>query len=172
MKMYIKTKDLLFKSVTWKIITWIVSLKLIIVCLIISNIYYSHRILVIEREVKLRFYENKTFSESRFKEYLLELNIQYPDLVFSQAKLETGNFQSNLFKQNSNLFGMRMATSRPTTSNATENGYAFYNNWKESVQDYAMYQAKFLSGLTRVQYIDYLGKNYSNDTNYIKKLSK
>lgn len=170
MKFFIKTKDLTFKNITKRVISSFIFLKVIIICLIISNIYYANKILYISKEIKLSIQEKDKFTEENLKDYLFELNIKFPDLVFNQAKLETGNFTSKIFKENNNLFGMRKSTSRPTTSIEVENGYAYYNSWRESVQDYAFYQAKFLSDLNREEYLNYLQKNYAEDSLYKSKL--
>lgn len=170
MKFFIKTKDLTFKNITKRVISSFILLKVIIICLVISNLYYSNRILTISQEIKLSILNKEKFTEENFKDYLYELNIKYPDLVFNQARLETANFTSKVFKENNNLFGMRKSTSRPTTSIEVENGYAYYNNWKESVQDYCMYASKYLSDLSREQYIDYLQRNYAEDSLYKEKL--
>ena len=120
--------------------------------------------------IKEKLKENE-FSPERLKEYILELNIRFPHIVYAQAQLETGNFTSHIFKVNNNLFGMREAKRRPTTNKGTENGHAYFDNWKESVVDYAFYQAAYLFKLkSEDEYWDYLGQNYAEDPNYVNKL--
>lgn len=68
---------------------------------------------------------------------------------------------------------MREAKRRPTTNKGTENGHAYFDNWKESVVDYAFYQAAYLFKLKNEgEYWDYLGQNYAEDPNYVNKLKK
>lgn len=113
------------------------------------------------------------FTESRLKEYVLELNLKFPHIVIAQAHIETGHFKSKVFKENNNLFGMKEAKQRPTTNKGTENDHAFYNHWHESVVDYALYQAKYLSSIkTENEYLEYLRQNYAEDPNYISKLKE
>jgi len=113
------------------------------------------------------------FTPEKLREYILELNIRFPHIVYAQAQLETGNFTSHIFKVNSNLFGMKEAKRRPTTNKGTENGHAFFNHWKESVVDYAFYQAAYLNDIrSEKEYWQYLGQNYAEDPNYISKLKK
>jgi hypothetical protein len=120
--------------------------------------------------IKEKLKENE-FSPERLKEYILELNIRFPHIVYAQAQLETCNFTSHIFKVNNNLFGMREAKRRPTTNKGTENGHAYFDNWKESVVDYAFYQAAYLFKLkSEDEYWDYLGQNYAEDPNYVNKL--
>lgn len=166
MKIYTQTKDLFLKNITGRIVWYTVILKAIITGLIILNLSYSSKILTIDREIKLSIQDNDRFTEIKLKRLILDLNMKYPDVVLAQAKIESGNFKSKIFLENNNLFGMRQATNRPTTSSQVESGYAYYMNWKESVIDYALYQSKYLSDLTREQYLSYLGKNYAEDPQY------
>jgi len=111
------------------------------------------------------------FSEAKLKEYILELNIKFPHIVIAQSQVETGNYTSKIFKENNNLFGMKEAKQRPTTNKGTENNHAYYDNWKSSVIDYALYQSKYLSKLkTEDEYLQYLSQNYAEDPNYVNKI--
>lgn len=111
------------------------------------------------------------FSEERLEEYILGLNFKFPDIVLAQARIETGHFKSKVFKENNNLFGMKEAKQRLTTNRGTENNHAFYDNWKQSVQDYALYAATYLSKIkTEGEYLEYLGQNYAEDPNYVSKI--
>ena len=113
------------------------------------------------------------FTPEKFKAYILELNIKYPHIVMAQAEIETGHFTSTIFKQNHNLFGMKVATKRPTTNKGEENGHAYYDNWKESVVDYAFYSAQYLSDIkTEAEYLAYLKRSYAEDSGYVYKIQK
>ena len=46
-----------------------------------------------------------TFSEHNLKIALVMANIQHWEIVYKQAKLETGNFTSYSFRKRNNLFG-------------------------------------------------------------------
>ena len=60
---------------------------------------------------------------------------------------------------------------RPTTNKGEENGHAFFNNWKESVLDYAFYQSTYLNKIhTEEEYLKYLGENYAEDSTYVNKI--
>lgn len=114
---------------------------------------------------------NKSFSEEKLLQYLTDINIKFPKIVYAQAVLETGNFQSTIFRSNNNLFGMKEAKRRPTVSNGTELNHAYYETWKESVIDYALYQARYLSDVkTEEQYFEYLGKNYAEVPDYVNRV--
>ena len=115
--------------------------------------------------------ERDEFTKEKLKAYIIELNIKYPHIVMAQAQIESGNFKSQIFRINRNCFGMKVATKRPTTNKGQENDHAYYNSWRESVQDYAMFVAAYLNDIrTEKEYFEYLKQNYAQDTNYISKL--
>ena len=115
--------------------------------------------------------EHNKFSEDKLIEKLKELNVKFPYIVFAQAKLETGNFTSKIFRENSNCFGMREAKQRITTAKGTEHNHAYYASWGESVYDYAFYQCRYLSGInTEEQYFQYLSQSYAENPNYVSIL--
>ena len=45
------------------------------------------------------------FSTANMLKIMNQIGIAYPDVVLAQARLETGNFTSKVFKENNNLFG-------------------------------------------------------------------
>ena len=131
----------------------------------IKYITEETRMLVINQE--------NEFSEVKLKEYIIGLNIKFPHIVFAQAKLESGYFKSTIFRENNNLFGMRVASRRPTTNKGENRGHAAFDNWKESVVDYAFYQARYLGDIkTEKEYIQYLKANYAEDPGYVEKVIK
>jgi flagellum-specific peptidoglycan hydrolase FlgJ len=93
--------------------------------------------------------------------------------VYAQAQLETNGFTSRIFKENNNLFGMKQAMQRSSTNIGEQHGHAFYESWRQSVLDYALYQCKYLSGInSKDEYLQYLKQNYAEDPNYFNKLTK
>lgn len=113
------------------------------------------------------------FTPYKLKEYILELNIRYPHIVLAQAELESGTGKSQMFKTNHNLFGLKEAKRRPTTALGTDNNHAYYDNWKESVLDYAFLQAAYMHEIkTEDEYYQYLGQYYAEDPTYVEKLKK
>lgn len=121
------------------------------------------------------YLDHKYFSEENLIKVLKAKNINKPHIVLAQATLETGNFTSDVFKENHNLFGMKLARSRPTTRLGIKHGHAYYENWESSVEDYGYYQA--YQGLAKIkndeQYYNLLYKlGYAEDPNYILKVKK
>lgn len=116
--------------------------------------------------------EHNKFSEEKLISKIKELNIKFPYIVLAQAKLETGNFTSKVFKENNNLFGMKESSMRITTSKGTENNHAYYNNWYESLLDYSFYQCRYLSNIqTEDQYFQYLSQSYAENPKYVETLA-
>lgn len=98
-----------------------------------------------------------TFSSTALKQEINRQNILYSNIVYNQARLETGNFTSAIFKSHKNLFGF-----------VGNNGYIKYNTWQESVKDYKDWQLRrYKSG----DYYTFLKNvNYAEDSLYIYKL--
>lgn len=111
-----------------------------------------------------------TFSKELFINYLNQTNIKYPEIVYAQAILETGNFSSKLFRNNNNLFGMKKIGNRPTASKGSKDGYAYFETWKKSVLDYAIYQSLYLKNKSKEEYYNYLSTVYATDSTYITKI--
>lgn len=108
--------------------------------------------------------------EEQIEETIYRMNFKYPHIVLAQAKLESSNFTSTIFKENNNLFGMKQARTRPTTATGTQRSHAIYKDWKDSIVDYALYSQTYLSGKTETEYYAYLGRNYAEDPSYVVKL--
>ena len=126
------------------------------------------------KEVKKIIYKEKEdkFTPEKFKEYLLELNLKYPEIIFAQARLETGNFTSRAFREQNNLFGLHVARQRPTLAKKGRGRLAHYNSWRDSVVDYAFLVADRMRKLeSREDYLRYLDANY-DVPGYSKKLLK
>ena len=101
------------------------------------------------------------------------MDIEHPDIVFAQAILETGHFKSNNCKEANNLFGMMMPNVRETVAiGKNERGFAVYETWMHSVQDYALYQSYMMrkKKMTRSQYLSFIDRKYSESRGYAKKL--
>jgi hypothetical protein len=118
-----------------------------------------------------------TFSEKNLKHLIKVLNIQHPDIVYAQAILESGNFQSELFLRNNNLFGMGVPSNRRMLTVDTKGKFSDYKanhleGWQLSVIDYALWQDTYAHFLEREQYLDYLGSVYAEDPFYVTKIIK
>jgi uncharacterized FlgJ-related protein len=114
-----------------------------------------------------------SFSELNVYKQLIKIGIAYPDVVLAQAKIETGNFTSKIFIENNNLFGMKLPKRRETTAVGENRNHATYTDWIQSIKDYKLWQDKMIhKSPTLEDYLNYLGRNYAEDKNYIKKIRK
>lgn len=120
--------------------------------------------------INTNYEQDTTFSEIELIHYLEKLNVKYPDIVYAQARLESGNFNSSVFKLNNNLFGMTTIGNRPTTSIGNRYGFAYFNTWRDSVLDYVIYQCLYLKNKSYEEYLYYLDTVYAEDPNYINKI--
>lgn len=55
-------------------------------------------------------------SAERVLTLLDTLNVEHPHIVFAQMRLESGNFKSDLAKNNDNFFGMKYPRQRATVA--------------------------------------------------------
>lgn len=115
--------------------------------------------------------ENDLMSPKAMYEYMKEVGIKYPEIVWSQVVMETG-FTSQISIENHNFFGMKRATARPNTQSGENLGHATYRNWKMAVLDYALWQAS--TGLWKArsedQYFAYLAEHYAASPTYATKV--
>ena len=88
--------------------------------------------------------------------------IQYPQIVYAQALLETGHFKSKLCTQYNNLFGLYNSRTR---------SYYRFDNWWDSViayRDKVQYKYK-----GNTDYYTFLvDLPYAMDPNYIRKIKQ
>lgn len=119
------------------------------------------------------FLTTQQFSEEALVELLKIRKVKFPHIVLAQARQETNNFTSDIFKENNNLFGMKMAGARPVFATGTNRKHAMYDNWKYSVYDYIIYQTAYLRNIkTEAQYLNYLGNYYASDSLYKVNIKK
>jgi len=112
------------------------------------------------------------FTEDKLIALLTKLKVKHIDIVIAQAKIETGNYKSQVFLENNNLFGMRLPGNRITTAIESNLGHAKYDNWEASVIDYAIYQSTYLKNYNRNEYLMYLKLNYAKNQDYVVLINK
>jgi len=116
------------------------------------------------------FVKGQAQSKEEVLDYINFLGIKHPEIVLNQAILESGNFGSDIYKENHNLFGMKEAKARTTTALGTNRNHAYYTNWKASVIDYCLYQRRYYKGGDYYQFLE--SKGYATSKKYIKKLKQ
>jgi len=108
------------------------------------------------------------FSPSNMLTTMTEMGIVYPDIVMAQARIETAHFTSKIFKENHNLFGMKLPKQRSTTAIGEQYNHAEYTSWRQSVIDYKLWQDRVLTKVkSKRAYLKYLNKYYATDKKYV-----
>jgi hypothetical protein len=105
--------------------------------------------------------------------FLKDNNAWYPEILLKQAKLESGNYTSNVYKNTNNLYGMKKVGSRQTTQlNTTYNGYGCYTNWCESVLDRILWDMDRFNNTkpTKEEYFKAISI-YAEAENYVELLN-
>lgn len=98
-------------------------------------------------------------SEEGLIEALDYYNVQYPQIVYAQALLETGHFTSRVCKEYNNLFGLY---------NSKIKDYYKFDHWSDSVKAYVDFvQYKYKEG---DYYYFLINLPYAEDPNYINKI--
>ena len=154
-------------SVISNTIAWVASsLVLLGIVIIISNITPKKHSVEIQSMDSL---EVVAFKDSVLN-YIYDMRLEHPYIVYAQCIVETGNFTSTIMKENNNLFGMKLPERRATLALGVKRGHAYYRTWKESIIDYSLYQMAYMRGLSEEEYFEKLKQSYASDTYYINKI--
>jgi hypothetical protein len=175
---YYSKQKLDFTNVTHKVVIGILGYTAFLILSTSILTHNSDRREVIEtitpEERMVVINENNTeFSSDTLIHMLKQLNVKFPHIVLAQSIVETGHWTSKIFLENHNLFGMKEAYVRVHTARGTQYGHAYYEDWEESVYDYAFYQCRYLGAIrTEDEYFNYLSNSYAEAPNYIKILKQ
>ena len=128
---------------------------------------------VTDTEEVLLVQESNKFTEEKLILKIKELNLPYPHITLAQAKLESGEFGSRIFKENHNLFGMKEARVRVNLAQGTQYGHAYYNNWEESVLDYAFWYSSYARKCkSEKELFHLLDQQYAEANQYVSSLKR
>lgn len=175
MKLYKYNKDKLqFESVTTNYATTFLKISaLFLSAIFFLGLTFSPRDpeVITEVEKILIVNELNEFSEEKLINRINELNFRFPHIVLAQSILETGHYGSKIFKENHNLFGMKEARVRLNLAEGTQHGHAYYENWEESVMDYALWYSTYAYKCkTEKQLFKLLDKQYAEAEAYVSSL--
>ncbi len=95
----------------------------------------------------------KVLNETNLRDELIKNNIPHANIVLAQAKLETGNFKSDLVCTHQNIFGLKKG-----------NRYRRYSHWTECVEDYKKCISNRYSGGSYYAFLNRIG--YASHPNY------
>jgi flagellum-specific peptidoglycan hydrolase FlgJ len=91
--------------------------------------------------------------------------------VYAQAYHETGGFTSRIFRENNNLFGMRLPSIRETKATGEQYEHATFKNWWDSIWDYFLRQKEF--NISVNEYVQKtVNSGYATDQSYMGKWLK
>lgn len=89
---------------------------------------------------------------------LVHYEVKYPKAVLAQAKLESANFQSSLFKRHNNFLGLY---------NSRKREYFKFKHWTECILAYKnMVEYKLREGEDYYQFLDRIG--YAENPDYVR----
>lgn len=131
-----------------------------------------------EKQVQDKFIvqQDDRVTKQKLYEQIIKFGIKFPDIVFAQAMIESGELTSKLFKTTNNMFGMKYPSIRETTAKGkTNGGYSKYEDWNFGVYDYFLWQDHMLRNrneITKSQYLSLLGRVYAKDPNYVSKVKR
>ena len=173
MKLYkYNPKSLQFEQVKLKSYLWL----FLGICLLFSGFGFTGAINFnnfLEKVPIIIRSNEQQFNEENLRKEIKRLNLRFGDIIVAQYKLETGSGTSEVFKENNNLFGMKQARLRPSTALGENLNRAYYNNWKESVQDYAFWQVYMAKDIRNEdEYYQLLDEIYAEGDNYSQKLKQ
>jgi uncharacterized FlgJ-related protein len=120
-------------------------------------------------------FEDPPITYENLYEQILKYGIKFPDVVFAQAVIETGNFTSALFRNANNLFGMKLPKKRETLAIGQNRGFAVFESWTHSVNDYLLWQEYVLRNKdikTKNEYLAYLNRYYAENKTYVSSLNR
>lgn len=160
-----RKKGLMFVAITvTAIITTFIS---VVSCVSFYNVKESTKKFSEEERVMILKQYQSDFSKDQFMRELIRLNVKYPHIVMAQA-IQESSFKSSMFKHNHNMLGMKVATRRPSTNIGEQFAHANYDNWRDAVIDYAMWQSTFIMDIKNEdEYYQVLGKIYATGSDYV-----
>ena len=136
-----------------------------------SQIQKEEYLLSLEQSIGYWFINKpEEVNDSILYQFLIDNNAWYPGILLKQAKIESGNYSSNIYKSNNNLYGMRKPYKRSTTQSGINKGYGVYQNWCLSVLDRLLWDYyHFDEKPTKEEYLNKL-QFFAEDSNYISKI--
>jgi flagellum-specific peptidoglycan hydrolase FlgJ len=101
--------------------------------------------------------------------------IKFSHIVLAQAKLESNNFKSDLYKKNNNCFGMKIPAQRWTFAENTYDwgNYAKYSSLENCILDYSSWQKSNAYNISNENaYFELLGNIYAENPKYVERLKE
>lgn len=146
---------------------------IILMLILINTSLWAPPMSEIDKEVLDRF------SKERFKDMICLLLDGDHKFIYKQAVLES-DFNSNLFVNYNNLFGMHFPRVRETTANGyvwADTGRKYkvstYASWQDCVMDMKLFQDYYKKhGYSMDPYRDFIKRVYNNNPGYVKAVDR
>lgn len=112
-------------------------------------------------------YTNTSFLQEELNDSILYLalvyyDVKHPKAVLAQAKLESGNYTSSLFKNNNNFLGLY---------NSKKKEFFKFDHWSDCILAYKnMIEYKHREGENYYHFLKRIG--YAEDPDYITKVKR
>ncbi|AFF28215.1 gp217 [Sphingomonas phage PAU] len=121
---------------------------------------------IVDVNLPEKFNEKSTSSKIKNKEdlyvYMKKAGIKFPELVWSQAMMESAWMNSAVFNRSNNLFGMKKSGKRDHLQIHKRNdSYSHFETIKKCVLDYKLHQEQVLKI-----------ENIKNESQYMRRLIK
>lgn len=152
---------------TFNIILSVLVIVLFFLLLTVSRNNRTEDLDVYDRNTSIKLEQPEFFlkeepTSNAVLEALYYYQVEYPEIVFAQAILETGYFRSKICKEYNNLFGLY---------NTKKQDYCKFNHWTESIVGYLKYiQYKYKAPEDYYDFLERIG--YAEDPMYIYKLQE
>lgn len=167
------SEKLAYEKVNIRKYIGMIILSFILVFILSSFIFKKAKeVIVVEAEKEIILKRDDNFTKEKFLKEIKKYSFKYPDIIIAQALVESSYFKSPVFIENNNMFGMREAKVRITISKGSNLKHAYYENWRDCVVDRALYEARYLSKLSREEYFKYLDNTYAEGSGYSDLLKR
>jgi flagellum-specific peptidoglycan hydrolase FlgJ len=138
---------------------------------VVSIVNKSKNTKIINTEYSISYVDHDTLGVENVWNYIHQIGIQHPHIVYAQFQLESGSGNSFQAVAQNNLFGMMVPSNRIFVGfPIIGTNYAGYINWKMSIIDYAFWQVTYAYNLTEEEYLLKLDSIYAEDPDYINKI--
>lgn len=134
-------------------------MKKLVILVVLALFFISPNISMINREYTHQdFTEIPILNDTILYYALLHYEVKHPTAVLAQAKLESANFQSSLFKRHNNFLGLY---------NSRRREYFKFNHWTECILAYKnMVEYKLKEGEDYYQFLDRI--EYAENPDYVR----
>lgn len=108
------------------------------------------------------FLQSKELNDSILYLALVHYEVKHPKIVLAQAKLESGNYTSKIYRTKNNFLGLY---------NSRKGAYFKFDHWTDCIQGYKnMIEYKLKEGEDYYNFLLRIG--YAEDLHYISKVMR